>query len=428
MKKKNFKINYLFRSEFVKNSLILSIGSVFSQLIPIAIAPVLTRYYSPENYGALAIFVSIASLISIISTMRYEISVALPKKDEDAINIVVLSIIINLIISFCSLIIFLFFHKNIAYLLKIDELSVWLLFIPLFVIFSGAFQILNYWCIRFGFFKKLSISRIIQALTGSGTNLILGVNNFGAPGLIFGLLAGQFVSFISLFFQNLKGLKNRIKFVTKINIISQMKIYKEFPIVNSVQAIMDVLRDSLIILLISNLFNSQILGLYTFTLRILKVPSTFIGMAVSQVFLQKAKDLFNNGENLNGIVLKIMTRLILFALPVFLVIFILSPFLFGIIFGEKWNGVGFYTRILTPWIFMNFVVSPLSQIPIIVGKQRQVLGLGFIGSLLMIISILFGKILFEGIIPGLIFLSVSQFIFLSFVLLWIYKISNWKKC
>ena len=83
------------KSEFSRNVLTLMTGTTIAQAIPIAISPILTRIYTPEDFGMFALYMSVASILSVVATGRYELAIMLPKKDEDAVNIVALSIIIS---------------------------------------------------------------------------------------------------------------------------------------------------------------------------------------------------------------------------------------------------------------------------------------------------------------------------------------------
>ena len=75
------KINELKSSKYLKNILVLSSGVGISQLIPLIALPFLTRYYSPYDFGILAIFLALTQLIAISSTLRLEMAVVLPKND-----------------------------------------------------------------------------------------------------------------------------------------------------------------------------------------------------------------------------------------------------------------------------------------------------------------------------------------------------------
>src|SRR6056300_1116690 len=89
----------LFGSEFNRSVFTLMIGSTLAQAIPIAITPVLTRLYTPEDFGLLALFIAMISILSSIVNGQYEQAIILPKKEEDAINIAALSLLIAICFS-----------------------------------------------------------------------------------------------------------------------------------------------------------------------------------------------------------------------------------------------------------------------------------------------------------------------------------------
>ena len=74
--------------EFSRNVLTLVTGITIAQAIPIAISPILTRIYTAEDFGVFALYMSVASLLAVVATSSYEHAIILPKKDEDAVNIV----------------------------------------------------------------------------------------------------------------------------------------------------------------------------------------------------------------------------------------------------------------------------------------------------------------------------------------------------
>ena len=116
---------------FARNVLTLMTGTTIAQAIPIAISPILTRIYTPEDFGVFALYMSIASIIAVLATGRYELAIMLPKKDEDAVNIVALSIIIAFFVSLISFLIVFIFNTQITNLLGNPEISNWLYFIPI---------------------------------------------------------------------------------------------------------------------------------------------------------------------------------------------------------------------------------------------------------------------------------------------------------
>jgi len=108
-------------------------GTSIAQAIPLAISPILTRIYTPKDFGVFALYISIASIISVVATGRYELAIMLPKKDDDAINLVVLSILIACCISIVTFLGISIFNAEITLLLGNPAVSNWLYFIPLSV-------------------------------------------------------------------------------------------------------------------------------------------------------------------------------------------------------------------------------------------------------------------------------------------------------
>ena len=102
-------ISELKSSKYLKNILVLSSGVGISQLIPLIALPFLTRFFSPYDFGILAIFLALTQLIAISSTLRLEMAVVLPKKYSAAILclnafvlLVITSVLVFLFYIFCG--------------------------------------------------------------------------------------------------------------------------------------------------------------------------------------------------------------------------------------------------------------------------------------------------------------------------------------
>ena len=97
------------KSDFVRHVVTLMTGTAVAQAIPIAMSPILTRIYTPEDFGLFALYMSTSALLAEVATGRYELAIMLPKKDEDARDIFVLSVMIATILSFLSFLVVFFF-------------------------------------------------------------------------------------------------------------------------------------------------------------------------------------------------------------------------------------------------------------------------------------------------------------------------------
>ena len=101
------------KSEYSQNVLILMMGTTLSQAIPVVITPILTRIYTPEDFGIYAIFVAIITILGSIVSGRYELAILLPERDDDAINIFALGLLIITFMVMITVIIVTVFNDSI---------------------------------------------------------------------------------------------------------------------------------------------------------------------------------------------------------------------------------------------------------------------------------------------------------------------------
>ncbi|WP_258164917.1 lipopolysaccharide biosynthesis protein [Desulfobacca acetoxidans] len=409
------------KGSFIRNVFTLMTGTVVAQAIPIMASPILTRLYNPEEFGSLALFSAVASMIGVIATGRYELAIMLPQEEEEAINLVGLSLAITLCLSTITFLVVAAFNREIANLLGNPNFSIWLFAIPVTVFLTGLQNTFNYWFNRKKRYAKLSLCRITQSSVNVSANIGMGVAGWQKSGLIGGLLIGQSFSTAYLVWQAWRRDRSKSRLVNKSLMAKTARTYKDFPTINSLHAFSDMLQNNGVIFLLSSFFGPSILGFYFLSVRILKTPLMFIGSSVAQVFYQKATETFNAGGNLQGLVKKTMFSLMAIAFPIFLLILFLAPYLFSHIFGKEWREAGFYSQILAPWFFLNFIFSPITQIPIIVNRQKMGFMITSIGNLLILISIFYGGFIAKDIYLGLYLLSTILSVYMICFAFWLYK-------
>ena len=224
----------IFKSEFIRNSLTLVSGNTIAQLIPLLAEPVLTRLFPPEDFGLLALFISISSLFAVIATGRYELAVMLPKKEEEAINIVGLSFLVSFFMAIISLLVVWIFNRPICYLLDSKSISGYLYLVPLVVLFTGLTQSLNYWFSRKKQFRKVSTARIVQSSTAAATGIGTGFMKAGTIGLISAHVLGSVFSALYFILDFIKTDRSKLSFIKAKKIKSLAKQYSEFPRINSI--------------------------------------------------------------------------------------------------------------------------------------------------------------------------------------------------
>ena len=412
-----------FASEFVKNSLTIFTGNLIAQAIPFLAEPILARLFAPSDFAVLALYLSVANLFSIIATARYEMAIVLPKSDKQAINVVGLSVIISLIVSVLSLIIVWVFNVKICQILKNEDISSYLFLVPLTTLSIAWYQIFNYWNVRKKQFRNVAIAKTSQSVSNVG--ITVGLASFKSAGLILGQIFGYFFGMIVMLFRFLQKDRKQLKDISKEDMKSVAITYQDFPKINSFHAFCDVLKQSGEVFLISFYYLKEQVGLHSRTLRLLFAPSALLGAAIGQVFYQKASETYQNNGDLKALVKKVLGSLFLISFPAFLAVALWGDDLFAWFLGEPYRLSGYYGKFLTPWLFFSFILSPVSQIPLIVNKQKASFFRNIIGHTLYLTAIVIGGI-YNNIILGFALISAFSILYHTYYIFWLIKISGRK--
>jgi len=362
---------FLPKGSFVRNVFTLMSGATIAQVIPIAIAPILTRLYSPSDFGIIMLYMSIAGIVSVVATGRYELAIMLPKSDDDAINIAVLAIFIAISISFTTFFVVWLFKDHITLLLNNQEISNWLYFIPLTIMLTSLYSILHLWCNRKKKYKGLAVSNIAQSATRAANNVLMGFMGMGSTGLFVGNFAGQGVANSVLGWNVCKDIKEKIKLVERHKIKIQAHKYIRFPQFDIPSALCYVFSTNGINILLSSFYGSTPLGFISLANRIITTPFSLFTTSFSQVFYQKLSETYNNRRDKFGILISISMQKLCRTLTIpFFLIVISTKYIALAVFGENWSELYRYIFILSPFLFVGLITAPLGNVLKILNKQH----------------------------------------------------------
>lgn len=441
------------KSEFSKNVATMLKGNIIAQILPLLATPILSRIFSVEEFGLFAFYSSLVSFFLVIAAGRYEMAILLPKEDKEAINLMTLSFTIVSILSLLLLIVVVLFENQLLNWLDKPQLSGWLIMVPIAVFIGTSYRILTYWSNRRKRFKGTSISSVTQSISRMLVNLFGGLlkTNFyefkvsiitffkvlfsknyvlpigytqpGMGSLIYGYIVGFGLGSFNLSRSFFKYDRELLKDVTIKDIKRLAKLHDKFPKINAVHALVDEIKNSGVTFVISYLFSEIVLGLYSMTFRVLTLPLSIIGNAFGQVFLQKAAEMYANEQSLEVLIKTTLKKLSYIALPIFLPIILFGPQLFSFVLGDDYSVSGEYAQLLTPWLFLNFIMSPVLQIAVIMGKQKEIFRIALVGNLIIFGSIFFGGYFFESLTIGFIILSVLEIGYYAWLYKWIFKLA-----
>ncbi len=428
---KQFK-DKLIGNGFIGNSFTLAIANAIGIGSTILASPFLTRIYSPSDFGIWSIFYSITSILVVISAFRYELAIMLPKDDEEALDLVLLGVIINFIlVIFLSIIIY-FWGTSISKVFGNHDLKHWLWLLPFNVLVMGIYQIITYWKNRKKQYKDIANSTMVTSVSNSGFQLSFGLLDIKPGGLLFAITLSQLAGLICLIHDKIIDFLDYLKpkqivcfFKSKVNkLFWTLRRYKDFPLFSIWAALLNTLTINLPAILITYYFGPAVAGFYALGNRVIQIPLNILGQSLSQVFFQRASEEKNNTGSIKITLEQTFKILFLGGLPIVIIMAGIAPSLFGIVFGSKWYTAGKIILILSPWVFFRLLSSPLSIIFSIYERQKILL-LWQIGSFIFTILIfVVGGMWIKNYFYTFLILSITQSIFYFILILIVFKIGH----
>ena len=357
-------------TDFYNNVFKLLTSISIAQLIPIIITPILTQYFTPEDFGVYGLYVSICSIFGIVASGKYDVAIMLPQKKEDSINILFLSFLITFLFStFCFSILNIFddvFFK----LTNSKFLKEYYFIIPISIFLISMNQSLIVWFNRNKKYNTIANQNLLKSGSNSGSSLILGIQSIHV-----GLIISHLISLIIISFWNI------VHFIQECNkySINQKLIRRNF------LKYIDFLKFSTV----SNLFNSfsnigmtaliviffgpKIAGLYFLAEKLIAIPISFITSSVSQVYFQQASKLFHsNKKELIKLTNQIQKNVFFVLFPFLLICSVFGENIFSL-FGDEWTEAGVIVKYFAVFILFKNIYSPISHIGDILNKQKVLL-------------------------------------------------------
>jgi O-antigen/teichoic acid export membrane protein len=407
---------------FFMNVTVLASSTAIGQVIVILVTPILTRLFDPNDFGIMAAYASVISIISVIAALRYDFVIPLPDSDDEAANVVALAFVSLLFITLLTIIFIIAFGSITSAWLQTPGLKNYLWLLPIGVVAVGTYQILNFWAIRKQQFNTLAKTRVSQMVGRALAQTISGFLKFGAGGLIVGYilgLSGGIGTLTKLMWGEARDSFNKVSVSGMSHSATR---YRRFPLINSWSALINSSSQELPVLIISSLFGTTVVGWFYLSLRVLRVPFNVIGQAIAQVFYSRASEA-SRGGNLPHVTYQVFDQLVRVSLGPLLWLGLMSPSLFALIFGSDWEPSGYYSRWISPWLFLLFLTTPLSAIVYVKERQRPELIFQIV-LLIARISVLYLASTYGNASTAIISFSLISTVILSFYLFWLMSTSG----
>ena len=384
------KIKEFTSSEMTKNSAKLLSASVIVQIIGLLVYPILTRLYSPENFGMINLFLSISGVLTIFSTAEFQYSIVLPKSEERAVACFHVGFFCAC--AFCVILLCTIpFSESIAQIFNAPDLAHWYWGIPIFVLLSSLWILLNYWYTRQKQFGAISKYQITQCVTNAGAKCGFGFAGFLNGGLIFSALLSPFIALCFSIANMGKKIIKPLFVIDKEENFKALREYANFPKYSLPRAIINYISCNLLILLLTPVFGLTDIGFLGMALTLAFRPINMISESLYKVFYQKTAEHVQNKEHISDFFKRYFTVIFLCIIPLLVIIGFFINEIIVFLLGSMWNETADIILYMMPWLIATCFFSPICYLADVFQKQN----IGLVIEILLIVARLAG--IFIGI-------------------------------
>ena len=101
-------------SPSVRSVAVLATGTAAAQALTVAVSPILTRLYDPSEFGVFGVFMAVAATIVTVAALNYELAIIVADDDDEALDVMALSVLVVIATALISLIALLFAREWLA--------------------------------------------------------------------------------------------------------------------------------------------------------------------------------------------------------------------------------------------------------------------------------------------------------------------------
>lgn len=356
---------YFHRSDFAKDTAILTLGTLLAQLVGIASMPVMSRLYSPADFGQLAVFMAVVGVTGIAVTLRYEATIMLPKEESQSTNLTLLSLALALCLGVMLSVLAWVAPDEIKVWLGIHALGNWLPVAVLTGIGSAIVATGANWFNRHRAYSQIVKQRVIQSFVAVAVAVTLGYSD-NASGLVTAQITALLVTSLVVMLK----IRPLLQHWSMKAVVAVAREHITGPKFLLPTALLDMVTMQLPVFLITAWFSSDSAGQFSMAWRILGLPMALIGGAVGQVFFQRFSQVWPDVPAAQELLFKTWKVLLFAGLPPTVVVMVFGESLFVFVLGDAWREAGVMAAVMAPMLLAMLISSPTSSTFIILGLQR----------------------------------------------------------
>ena len=341
----------------------MSSSASVAQVIPLAAAPLLTRLYTPAEFG---IYAAVSTGVLIVSTVaggRYDMAIVLADSASDAVLLV--SVCMRIAAVSCglatgALIVALWLGPELR-----TGIGWWLAMVPAITLATTWSTALTQYALHHDDVRAVFAAGLLKAAVVVLIQLGLGLLGAGAVGLLTATGIAAVAGSLGLW-----GRYRADRWAGRNSNRRQVaRRYARFPRSDVAASLLNSGATGIGVFGVAAVFSPAVVGWYSLATRVGTLPATTVGAAIGRVYYRQAAIRAAAGQPLRPYLRRTAILTAAASLPVFALLMLASPTAFALLFGQEWREAGAFVVAMVPLLWLRIVVSPVSSTLLVTGRH-----------------------------------------------------------
>lgn len=359
-------------SAFARNVAAMSVGEIVAMLLPILVAPIIGRLYSPTEYGPLAAYMAFSTIGGSLAILQFDRAIVAEVQSRAIPNLVALCLVILAVIVSASVLVSISLFFLLGNETQLESLRFWILALPFSIAMVGVAMIAREVAVREAYFKTLARYKVVTVSIAVAMQIMLGFAGWQSSGLIVAYLLSQIASAVLLLWLLFGVIKFRFRDHSRYRFLILIRRHKGFTLFTLPSRLLNEVLQQTPIFALTAIGAADALGAFARARQLIFLPLALVGQAIASVFRSHAMSLARRTGSFHSLFVRIMIVSFLISLPGFLIVAFLAPPIFAFYLGPEWRIAGEIAQLISPLLVLRMVAAPLGSIYNLTGHQKNV--------------------------------------------------------
>ena len=354
---------------FARRAIGLSGLTAAGQAAYLLALPLLSRLYSPADFGLFIVYLSVINIVAPLVGLRFESALFSTADRSDARVILRLVLTTLLAMTFIVTGLVTFASDRLAGESG-HAIQATLVFLPFGMFLAGLGDCATAWAIHSNTMRTLAIARFMQPSSLAVLQAVFGLMHLPARFLLVAHI-GSCAAYAALIFTRTISREDVAGIVGAPirKIVAKARADIKFPLYTMPASLIKLLISNLPPMLMGSLFGTDVAGQYGLAYRVVAGPLAVLCMPLNNIFTSEASHSSDPATLRMTTRFVVATSLVIVAIPI-LIFGYFAPYLTTFALGPQWDLAGGIAAALSVMCAAQALASPFSEVTSIYRRQE----------------------------------------------------------